>query len=72
MLKSFRSKFILNFFFDKYFINSEINSQYQNFLTLINFLNFKISKKIDYYKNYTFDKYHNKAIGKKYSLLHLD
>jgi len=72
ILKSFRSKFILNFFFDKYFVNSEINSQYQNFVTLINFLNFKISKKIDYYKNYTFNNYQNEAIGKNYNLLHLD
>ena len=72
LLKSFRSKFILNFFFDKYFVNSEVNSQFQNFTTLINYFNFKIPKKINYYNRYSFNNYNNKVINKKFSLLHLD
>ena len=72
LLKSFKSKIILNLFFDKYFINSETNSQFQNFTSLINFMNFKIPKKIDYYNSYDFNNYHNKAIKGKYNLLHLD
>ena len=72
LLKSFRSKFILNFFFDKYFVNSEVNSQFQNFTTLINYFNFKIPKKINYYNRYSFNNFNNKVINKKFSLLHLD
>ena len=72
LLKSFKSKIILNLFFDKYFINSETNSQFQNFTSLINFMNFKIPKKIDYYNSYDFNNYYNKAIKGKYNLLHLD
>jgi len=72
ILKSFRSKIILNFFFDKYFVNSEINSQFGNFKALINYLNFKIPNKIDYYNTYVFNNYNNNILNKKYILLHLD
>ena len=71
ILKSFRSKFILSFF-TKYFVNSETNTQYQNFTTLLSYMDFKIPKKIDYYSSYDFNNYYNNAIKGKYNLIHLD
>tara|TARA_A100000164_G_scaffold367170_1_gene388849 strand:+ start:6342 stop:7337 length:996 start_codon:yes stop_codon:yes gene_type:complete len=72
IVKDFRPKLILKFFFNKYFINSELNSQYYNFSSIINYLDFKVPKKIKYYQNYTFKKNNFPKFKKKYLLLHLD
>ena len=72
ILKDFRPSLILKFFFDKYFINSEVNSQFVNFLTVANFLNVKISKKINYYENYKLINKKIRYIKKKSIILHLD
>ena len=62
---------ILKLFFNKYFINTEFFSQLSNFKTLINYLDFKIPKKINYYKGYKFKK-NIFNIKKNYFLIHLD
>ena len=72
ILKDFRPFLILKIFFDKYFINSEVNSQFINFLTVANYLNIKISKKINYYENYKLINKKNKYIKNKSTILHLD
>ena len=56
MLKDWRPYILLKIFFDKFVINSEVNTQYENFTTLANLIDLKISKKINYYKNYVFKK----------------
>lgn len=71
LLKDWRPFFLLRLFFDKYVINSEINSQYQNFITLANLIDLKIKKKINYYKNFSADR-KNLTNQSKYLLLHLD
>ena len=72
ILKDFRPSLILKIFFDKYFINSEVNSQFNNFLTVANYLNIKITKTINYYDNYKLVNKRNKYIKKKSTILHLD
>ena len=72
VLKDFRPYLILKIFFDTYFINSEVNSQYENFSCIINFLNLKVPNKVDYFNGYKLKKLHFKFLPKKYSLLHLD
>ena len=72
IVKDFRPKFILRFFFNKYFINSELNSQFYNFCSIINYLDFKVPKKIDYYRNYKFEKFTPLNNIKNFLLLHLD
>ena len=71
ILKDFRPYFLIKVIFDKYFINSEVNSQYDNFSSVINYLNIKVPTNINYYESYKFKK---KAINlpSKFSLLHLD
>ena len=71
VLKDFRPFLILKLFFNKYFINTEFFSQLSNFKTLINYLDFKIPKKINYYKGYKFKK-NIFNIKKNYFLIHLD
>ncbi len=72
VVKDFRPKLLLRFFFKKYFINSDLNSQFYNLSSIINYLDYKVPKKINYYENYKFKKisflkkYHN------FTLLHLD
>ena len=51
VLKDFRPHLILKIFFNNYFINSEVNSQYNNFSSVINYLNIKVPDRIDYYNN---------------------
>ena len=71
LLKDWRPFFLLKLFFNKYIINSEINSQYENFNILANIINLKIKKKTDYYKNYI--GYSDKLTKEsQYLLLHLD
>ena len=72
LVKNFRPKILLNFFFKKYIINSEINSQFENFTSLINYLNFKVSAKINYYQNYKLKFTDKILLPKKYTMLHLD
>lgn len=72
LVKNFRPKILLNFFFSKYIINSEVNSQFDNFTSLINYLNFKVSTKINYYQNYKLEFTHKILLPKKYTMLHLD
>ena len=71
-LKDWRPYLLLKLFFDKYIINSEVNSQYNNFTSLSNLINLKVDKKIDYYKNYLFKKKQKKNTDSNYTLLHLD
>jgi ADP-heptose:LPS heptosyltransferase len=61
----------LKFFFDNYFINSEVNSQYENFSAIINYLNIKVPEKINYYNGYKFKK-NNYNLPSNFTLLHLD
>ena len=72
VLKDFRPYLILKIFFNNYFINSDVNSQFDNFKILINYLNIKVPDKIDYYQNYKFKKNKFKNLYSKYTLLHLD
>ena len=72
VLKDFRPYLTLKVFFDSYFINSEVNSQYDNFSSIINFLNLKVPNKIDYFNSYNLKKLRFKILPKKFSLLHLD
>ena len=72
VLKDFRPHLLLKFFFKKYFINSEINSQYQNFSTISNYLGFTVPKEIKYYDNYNFKKKKHSIPISNFTLLHLD
>lgn len=72
VVKDFRPKLILRFFFKKYFINSELNSQFYNFSSFINYLDLKVPKKINYYQNYKFEKNNLIKNEKNFLLLHLD
>ena len=56
ILKDFRPHILLKTFFNNYFVNSEVNSQFDNFCSVINFLNIKIPKNINYFNNYKFKK----------------
>ena len=71
LLKDWRPYLLLRLFFNKFIINSEINSQYENFVTLANYIDLKIKNKINYYKNYVGSK-EKLTIQKNYLLLHLD
>ena len=71
ILKDFRPQLILKLFFDNYFINSEVNSQYENFSSIINYLNIKVPDKINYYNGYKFKK-NNYKLPSNFTLLHLD
>ena len=71
-LKDWRPYILLKLFFDKYIINSEVNTQYENFVSLANLIDLKVSKKINYYKSYLLKQNHNKFIHSNYTLLHLD
>jgi len=72
VLKDFRPHILLKTFFNTYFINSEVNSQFDNFCSVINFLNIKIPKKINYFNNYNFKKVKFNFLPRKFTLLHLD
>ena len=72
VLKDWRPFLLLKFFFNKYLINSEVKSQYNNFITLANYLDLKISQKIDYYKSYNFKKKNIISNQSNFLLLHLD
>ena len=70
-LKDFYPKFLISLFYDKYIKNTETNTQYKNFQVLINYLDIKSPKHVNYYKNYNFAK--NKfKLQKPYVHLHLD
>ncbi len=70
-LKDFYPKFLINFFYDKYIKNTETNTQNKNFQILLNYLDIKTPKYINYYKNYNFIKNKYK-LNKPYVHLHLD
>ncbi len=72
ILKDFRPSLILKLFFNNYFVNSEANTQFNNFSSIINYLNIKVPEKINYYNNYNFKKISYKYLPKNYILLHLD
>src|SRR6056300_874720 len=72
LVKNFRPNILLKFFFKKYIINSEINSQFENYTSLINYLNFKVSAEINYYQNYKLKFTDKILLPKKYTMLHLD
>ncbi len=70
-LKDFYPKFLISLFYHKYIKNTETNTQYKNFQILINYLDIKFPKHVNYYKNYKFAK--NKfKLHKPYVHLHLD
>ena len=70
-LKDFYPKFLIFFFYNKYIKNTETNTQHKNFQILINYLDIKSPKHVNYYKNYNFAK--NKfKLHKPYVHLHLD
>ena len=71
LLKDFYPKFLISLFFTKYIKNTETNTQYKNFQVLLNYLDIKSPKILNYYKNYQFVK--NKfKFRKPYVHLHLD
>ena len=72
ILKDFRPYLILKIFFDNYFVNSEANSQFNNFSSIINYLNIKVPHQINYFNNYKLKKNRFKNLPKKFTLLHLD
>ena len=72
ILKDFRPYLILKIFFDYYFINSEVNSQFNNFSSIINYLNIKVPKQIDYFNSYKLKNTKYNYLPKKFTLLHLD
>ena len=51
LIKDWRPYLLLKLFYDKFIINSNINSQYKNFLTLANLIDLNFKNKIDYYKS---------------------
>ena len=70
-LKDFYPKFLISLFYTKYLKNTETNTQFKNFQILLNYLDIKSPKYINYYKNYNFTK--NKfKLHKPYVHLHLD
>ena len=70
-LKDFYPKYLIGLFYNKYIKNTETNTQYKNFQILLNYLDIKSPKLINYYKNYKFIK--NKfKLQKPYVHLHLD
>ena len=72
VLKDFRPLTLLKIFYDNFFINSEVNSQFDNFASVVNYLNIKIPKKINYYESYNFKKNNFKILTFNFTLLHLD
>ncbi len=71
ILKDFRPSLLLKIFFNKYFVNSESNSQYNNFTAIINYLNLKVPNQINYYNDYKFKNVRKKP-NSNFTLLHLD
>jgi len=72
ILKDFRPYLILKIFFDNYFINSESQSQYNNFSSVINYLDMKVPNKVDYYNGYIIKKTQFNQLPLNFTLLHLD
>ena len=72
VLKDWRPYFLLKIFFYKFIINSEVKSQYNNFVSLANLINLKVSKNINYYKSYIFKKNKKIITNLNFTLLHLD
>ncbi len=72
VLKDFRPNLILKIFFNNYLINSDVNSQFDNFSSLLNYLDIKVPNKIGYYESYKFKKDKFKNLYLNFTLLHLD
>lgn len=72
VLKDFRPRFFLKMFVDKYFINTELTNQFDNFLTICNYLNLNISNQIDYFKSHVIKKDRYEKLTKGSVLIHLD
>ena len=72
VIKDWRPFLLLKLFYDKFIINSEVKSQYNNFISLANLIDLKVSKNIDYYKSYRFKKKSKYIIPSNFILLHLD
>ena len=72
LVKDWRPYYLLKFFFDKFLINAETKTQYNNFITLANLIDLKVAKKIDYYKSYIFKTNKNIFKQSNFVLLHLD
>ena len=72
VLKDFRPNLILKIFFNNYLINSDVNSQFDNFSSLLNYLDIKVPNKIGYYDSYKFKKDNFKNLYLNFTLLHLD
>ena len=70
-LKDFYPKLLITLFYHKYIKNTETNTQYKNFQILINYLDIKSPKHVNYYKNYNFAK-KKFILHKPYVHLHLD
>lgn len=72
LIKNFKPIFLINFFFNKYLFNSEINIQLTNFTTLANYLNLQIPNRLEYFKNYNIAKCKYLSLTNNCVLLHLD
>ena len=71
LLKDWRPHLLLKLFYDKFIINSNVNSQYKNFMALANLIDLNFKNKFDYYKGYKTKK--KKIVSySNYLHLHLD
>ena len=70
-LKDFFPKILIFFFYSKYINNTETNIQFKNFEILLNYIDIKLPKKLNFYNKYKFKKnlYNFK---RPYIHLHLD
>ena len=71
LLKKFYPKLLIRLFYNKYFKNSETNTQFKNFQILLNYLDIKLPFSINYYRKYKFIK-KKYRLKKPYIHLHLD
>ena len=70
-LKDFFPKILIFMFYSKYIKNAESNIQFKNFETLLNYIDIKLPKKLNFYNKYKF-KINLYNFKKPYLHLHLD
>ena len=70
-LKDFFPKILIFLFYSKYIKNAESNIQFKNFETLLNYIDIKLPKKLNFYNKYKFKK-NLYNFNKPYLHLHLD
>ena len=71
LLKDFYPKLLIFLFYSKYIKNTELNIQFKNFETLLNYIDIKLPNKLNFYNKYKFKK-NSYNFKKPYLHLHLD